>query len=146
MYNVIVVGTDGSDRATVAVRHAFALAKMAGGKIHAVQVVHPAVKTGFADTSGGQLEVDKMREYAERSGATLLADAERECVSIEIHNPAMEDVADALIRIAEDVGADLIVVGNRGMSGMSRFMLGSVPNKVSHHCPCNLLIVNTEAS
>ncbi len=65
-------------------------------------------------------------------------------MTVEVHNPAGEDVADALIRIAEDVGADLIVVGNRGMSGVSRFVLGSVPNKVSHHCPCSLLIVNTE--
>jgi len=146
MYNVIVVGTDGSDRASVAVRQAFALAKLTGATVHAVQVVHPATKAGFADSSGGQLEVDKMREHAEQSAARLLATAESEGISAEIHNPAMEDVADALIRVAEDVGADLIVVGNRGMSGVSRFVLGSVPNKVSHHSPCSLLIVNTEAS
>jgi nucleotide-binding universal stress UspA family protein len=146
MYNVIVVGTDGSDRASVAVRQAFGLAKLTGATVHAVQVVHPATKTGFADSSGGQLEVDKMREHAEQSAARLLAEAESEGISAEIHNPAMEDVADALIRVAEDVGADLIVVGNRGMSGVSRFVLGSVPNKVSHHSPCSLLIVNTEAS
>jgi nucleotide-binding universal stress UspA family protein len=45
--------------------------------------------------------------------------------------------------VAENVGADLVVVGNRGMSGVRRFVLGSVPNKVSHHSPCNLLIVDT---
>ncbi len=66
MFKVIVVGTDGSERASIAVGEALELAKAGGAKLHAVQVVHPAVKTGFADSSGGQLEIDKMREYAEQ--------------------------------------------------------------------------------
>jgi nucleotide-binding universal stress UspA family protein len=53
------------------------------------------------------------------------------------------DAADALIRVATDARADLIVVGNRGMAGARRFVLGSVPNTVSHHCPSSLLIVDT---
>jgi nucleotide-binding universal stress UspA family protein len=52
---------------------------------------------------------------------------------------------DALVGVANDVGADLLVVGNRGLSGARRFVLGSVPNKVSHYCPCNLLVVDTTA-
>jgi nucleotide-binding universal stress UspA family protein len=144
MYKVIVVGTDGSGRASVAVNHALELAKLSGAKLHAVQVVHPAIKTGFADSSGGQLEVDKLREQAERSAAQLAAEAESRGVSIEVHSRGGEDVADTLIKTAQEVDADLVVVGNRGMNGMSRFVLGSVPNKVSHHCPCSLLIVDTE--
>ncbi len=50
--------------------------------------------------------------------------------------------AQALITIAADQGADMIVVGNRGMSGARR-MLGSVPNRVSHHAHCGVLIVPT---
>ena len=146
MYKVIVVGTDGSERASVAVRHALALAKMSGATLHAVLVVHLAVQAGFADSDVGQLEVDRMRKHAEQSSAGVLAEAEQAGVSVQVHNPVGTDVANALIRVAEDVGADLIVVGNRGMSGMTRFVLGSVPNKVSHHSPCNLLIVNTEAA
>jgi nucleotide-binding universal stress UspA family protein len=145
MYKVIVVGTDGSDRAAVAVNHALGLAKLSGAKLHVIQVVHPAVKTGFSDSSGGQLELDKMREHVERTGAELLAQAKRQDVEAEVHARPGDDVADTLIKAAEDVGADLVVVGNRGMSGVTRFVLGSVPNKVSHHCPCNLLIVNTES-
>lgn len=146
MYKVIVVGTDGSERASVAVRHALALAKMSGATLHAVLVVHLAVQAGFADSDVGQLEVDRMRKHAEQSSVGVLAEAEQAGVSVQVHNPVGTDVANALIRVAEDVGADLIVVGNRGMSGMTRFVLGSVPNKVSHHSPCNLLIVNTEAA
>jgi nucleotide-binding universal stress UspA family protein len=53
------------------------------------------------------------------------------------------DAADAIIDVAEEVRSDLIVVGNRGMTGAKRFLLGSVPNKVSHHAPCSVLIVRT---
>ena len=45
--------------------------------------------------------------------------------------------------VAEEQGAELIVVGNKGMTGAKRFLLGSVPNKVSHHAPCSVLIVRT---
>ena len=53
------------------------------------------------------------------------------------------DPADALVSVATEVQADLLVVGNRGMSGLKRFVLGSVPNRIAHHAPCNLLIVHT---
>jgi nucleotide-binding universal stress UspA family protein len=54
-----------------------------------------------------------------------------------------DDPAEALIAVAEEQDADLLVVGSRGMSRASRFLLGSVPDKVSHHAPCSLLIVRT---
>jgi nucleotide-binding universal stress UspA family protein len=53
------------------------------------------------------------------------------------------DAADAILDVAEEQGTDLIVVGNKGMTGATRFLLGSVPNKVSHHAPCSVLIVRT---
>jgi nucleotide-binding universal stress UspA family protein len=144
MYKTIVVGTDGSDRAAVAVKEAFALAKMAGGKVHAVHAVHPAATTGFSDVPGAaQTTSASLRAHTDQVGTELLAEAERQGVSAEVHNPD-GDPADALISIAEAVDADLIVVGNRGMTGVKRFVLGSVPNKVSHQCPCSLLIVDTD--
>ena len=69
-YQVIVVGTDGSDRAAVAVREALAIAKMTGAKLHAVHVVHPVVKVGFTDTmEGAQFDVAEMRQEVEEIGA-----------------------------------------------------------------------------
>ena len=53
------------------------------------------------------------------------------------------DPADAILDVAEEQKADLIVVGNKGMSGAKRFLLGSVPNKVSHHAPCTVMIIRT---
>jgi nucleotide-binding universal stress UspA family protein len=63
-------------------------------------------------------------------------------LEVEIH--AREgDPADAILDVAEEEGADLIVVGNKGMTGAKRFLLGSVPNKVSHHAPCSVMIIRT---
>jgi nucleotide-binding universal stress UspA family protein len=53
------------------------------------------------------------------------------------------DAADAILDVAEEQGANLIVIGNKGMTGAKRFLLGSVPNRVSHHAPCSVLIVRT---
>ena len=53
------------------------------------------------------------------------------------------DAADMLVEAAEDTGADLIVVGSKGMTSATRFVLGNVPNKVSHHAPCSVLIIRT---
>ena len=53
------------------------------------------------------------------------------------------DPADAILDVAEERGSDLIVIGNKGMTGAKRFLLGSVPNKVSHHAPCSVLIIRT---
>jgi nucleotide-binding universal stress UspA family protein len=53
------------------------------------------------------------------------------------------DPADAILDVAEDRKADLIVVGKKGMTGAKRFLLGSVPNKVSHHASCSVLIIHT---
>lgn len=53
------------------------------------------------------------------------------------------DPADVILETAEDGQYDLIVVGNRGMTGAKRFLLGSVPSKISHHSPCDTLIIHT---
>jgi nucleotide-binding universal stress UspA family protein len=144
MYKAIVVGTDGSDRAAAAVNEAFALAKMTGAKVHAVHSVHSAAMTGFPDAPGAAEALrDSLRDHADEVRSALLAKAERQGVTVEMHNPE-RDPADAIISTAVAVDADLIVVGNRGMAGVKRFVLGSVPNKVSHQCPCSLLIVNTD--
>ncbi len=141
IYKTIVVGTDGSDRADRAVRQAIALAKATGANLNVVHVVHSAVSLGFSDTVSGQESVQASRDQVDRVAEAVVADAGREGVSVEVHHPT-GDPADAIIEVAEKSGADLIVLGNRGMSGVAR-VLGSIPNKVAHHSPCSLLIVDT---
>jgi nucleotide-binding universal stress UspA family protein len=145
VYKVILVGTDGSERAGVAVKEALAWAKVYGAILHAVNVVHPAANSEFADSLQTQVQVGDMRAEKERIKAQLLAEAEAVGVSVEIHTPS-GDPADAILGTAKAVSADLIVVGNRGMSGVKRFVLGSVPNKVAHQSDCSVLIVDTDAA
>jgi nucleotide-binding universal stress UspA family protein len=149
VFKVIVVGTDGSATARVAVEKASTLASLTGATLH---VVHAAQRRApgviaFA-ASGGVSELaaaDKNRAIAaetRRIFEEASTEAERLGVDVKLHAVA-GDPADALTGVADEVGADLLVVGNRGMSGARRFVLGSVPNTVSHHCPCSLLIVDT---
>ena len=145
-YRVIVVGTDGSDRGEAAVSEALGLAKAAGATLHAVHVVHPAVEAGRVSSNAWQQAIDGVRGEVDDVKAKLAAEAGQHGVSIEFHTPGGTDIADALLSTADQVGADLIVVGNRGMSGVSRFVLGSIPNKLAHRCRCSLLIANTDAA
>ena len=140
-YQVIVVGTDGSARAGVAVDKALELAELTGATVHAVNVMHTSA--AFEDPHSAQLVMDELRDHAEGIKEQVAEEARRSGVAVEFHSSVGEQ-AEALIELAEKLHADLVVVGNRGMSGMKRFVLGSVPNRVSHKCPCSVLIVNTE--
>jgi nucleotide-binding universal stress UspA family protein len=147
MYSTFVVGTDGSTTASEAVRHASELARAMGATLHVVHAFQAvsALATlgpdaGAAAASAGLAEAveTQARQILERAGAAARAEG----VTVETHLCA-GDPASALIDTADRLSADLIVIGNKGMSGVRRFVLGSVPNKISHHCPCSLLIVNT---
>ena len=147
MYSKIVVGTDGSATANAAVRHAAGLAKATGATLHIVHAFQPVpamaslgIDAGAAVLAAGSAEEAERqgREVLERSKSLASAEGATAEGHLEISDPAS-----ALLDTAERLEADLLVVGNKGMSGVKRFVLGSVPNKVSHHCPCSLLIVNT---
>jgi nucleotide-binding universal stress UspA family protein len=149
MFDVIVVGTDGSEPAGVAVHHATALAALMGGTLHVVCSYRPVSQGGVTLAASGGVatpDVEQVNQtaavQAEKVCEHTASEAARQGVSVGIHAVPGEP-ADVLVGVANDVGADLLVVGSRGMTGVRRFVLGSVPNKVSHHCPCSLLIVDT---
>lgn len=150
MYKSIVVGTDGSETAAVAVKQAIQLAKVLGSELHLVSAFQsvPAMAMIAPDvmaqlgTSSAKWESEIANE-AESQLKRIADDAKAEGVTAHVH--ALDgDPSEVLIGVAEKNNADLIVVGGRGMSGAGRFLLGSVPNKVSHHAPCNVLIVHTD--
>jgi nucleotide-binding universal stress UspA family protein len=120
---------------------ALELAQLTGAAVHAVNVMHTSA--AFEDPHSAQLVMDELRDHADGIREQVVETARRQGVTIEFHSSTGEP-AEALLELAEKLQADLIVVGNRGMSGMKRFLLGSVPNKISHHAPCSVLIVNTE--
>jgi nucleotide-binding universal stress UspA family protein len=146
MFETIVVGTDGSETATEAVRQATALARSlgAGARLHLVTAYRPleAMYVGPDVVPSGLAGLVDPRNDA-RSVVEEAADKVRaEGVEVDVYVwPG--DPASAIIDVATTAKADLIVVGSRGMSGAARFLLGSVPNKVSHHAPCNVMIVRT---
>jgi len=147
MYKTIVVGTDGSTTAGRAVAHAASLARATGATLHIVHAFQPVSPLAAIGPDGGaaamsvglaEMTETQARAILERSAAAT----DGEGIIVETHLSS-GDAASALLDTAEQLDADLVVVGNRGMSGARRFVLGSVPNKISHHCPCSLLIVNT---
>jgi nucleotide-binding universal stress UspA family protein len=146
MFRSIVVGTDGSDTATQAVRHAVDLALAVGAKLELVSAYEPVSQQRLSEE---RRQAPEDLQWAinprEDVDATLEAAAEvaREAgVAVDIY-PRQGDPADAILDVAEEREADLIIVGNKGMTGAKRFLLGSVPNKVSHHAPCSVLIIRT---
>jgi nucleotide-binding universal stress UspA family protein len=145
MFQRIVVGTDGSETAKVAVKHAAELAKSAGADLYLVMAASGVPEARLrSERQGAPDDVAHSINATEDAEAALkeIADALGDDIKVSTH-AKQGDPADALIDVAESNGADLIVVGNKGMTGAKRFFLGAVPNKVSHHAPCSVLIVRT---
>lgn len=146
MFTRIVVGTDGSETAAEAVRQAVDLAKLAGAQLGIVSAYEPVSKRRLEGEREGA-PADVQYEIGPREDVNLVLDAaaanaKKEGLEVQTH-PVEGDPAEAILSVAEETKADLIVVGNKGMTGARRFLLGSVPNNVSHHAPCSVIIVRT---
>jgi nucleotide-binding universal stress UspA family protein len=146
MIKSIVVGTDGSETAKVALHRAADLASQVDARVCIVSAFQPlsGVRGKGADSAGEEasswsvdpeLEVRSILDDA----IGVVRGAGAECETLARRG----DPAEALLSVAEERSADLIVVGNKGMTGTRRFLLGSVPDKISHHAPCSVLIVRT---
>jgi nucleotide-binding universal stress UspA family protein len=137
----IVVGTDGSKTASIAVERAGALAKLLGATVHLVCAFRPVSSKSWGVESG------QTYDDAHRDALAILEEAARDLrtagVSFDSH-AAHGDAAEMLLEVAEANHAQLIVVGNKGMAGARRYLLGSVPNKLSHHASCSVLIMHTK--
>lgn len=81
---------------------------------------------------------DEVQSVLDEAVAVVAQDG----LKVETHGLNV-DPAHAIVHVAKQVGADLVVVGNKGMQGAKRFLLGSVPNSVAHNAPCAVLIVKT---
>jgi nucleotide-binding universal stress UspA family protein len=139
MFDVILVGADDSLTARRAVEAACEICAMSKGTLHIVTAFEQLTMLGGADTHEFKVVIK------EADGRALLQTlsfiAQKHDVQPVLHS-AKGDAADVLIAKADEVGADLIVVGNRGMKGVRR-VLGSVPNSVAHGANCSVLIVDT---
>jgi len=146
----IVVGTDGSATAQQAVRQAADFAAAMGAEVHIVTAYRsPAslqAMSANAAAAGAAVDSYELSDSLAKDAQAMLAAAAKlvadRGVGVETHG-AGGDPADVILEVAESLEADLIVVGNKGMTGAKRFLLGSVPNKVAHHAACNVMIVHT---
>ena len=146
MFKSIVVGTDGSQTATSAVKQAVELAGSIKAKLELVSAYEPVSDQRLREErTEVPDDVSWMVNPREDVDATLREAAEwAKEAGVEVETYARQgDPADAILDVAEEKGSDLIIVGNKGMTGAKRFLLGSVPNKVSHHAPCSVLIIRT---
>jgi nucleotide-binding universal stress UspA family protein/nitrite reductase/ring-hydroxylating ferredoxin subunit len=129
-YKTIVMGTDGSPTATAAQRAAHVLAKRFRSRLVLVSAYTPPKMN---------------RQLAERALRYAQDAARRAGVETAVVLEEAEP-GDLILAVAERERADLVVVGNKGMGQASRFRLGSVPDRVAHGSPCDLLIVDTTRS
>jgi nucleotide-binding universal stress UspA family protein len=146
MFGSIVVGTDGSETAGEAVRQAMQLAGILGARVHVVSAYEPQGSARLREERE-QVPEDMQWMVAPREDVEAALSGAAESMretGVEVLTYARQgDPADAILDVAEEQKADLIVVGNKGMTGAKRFLLGSVPNKVSHHAPCTVMIIRT---
>jgi nucleotide-binding universal stress UspA family protein len=146
MFSRIVVGTDGSETAKQAVREATELAKKTGASLDIVSAYDPVPSSRLREERlEAPADIEHTVSPSEDVDATLAEAAQEvEAAGVPVRTFARQgEPADAILDVAEEEKADLIVVGNKGMTGAKRFLLGSVPNKVSHHAPTSVLIVRT---
>ena len=137
----ILLATDGSKEAELAARTAADIAKSTGSELHVVNV------------AGGQAYHTELREITEqlKQGAGQLLDEQVEMIKeaggtvAETHIRVVAEHRDrAIVELAEELGAGLIVMGSRGQGGVKRALLGSVSDSVVQHAHCPVLVVREE--
>ena len=136
--STIAVGTDGSATASKAVDMAADMARRFDARV----VLLSAYRESGTRSSDVDVELQwatnpaaRMREILDRTATKLEGEGIR-CAKLA----AEGDPARTLVALAEECGADLLVIGNKGMQ---RRILGSVPNTVAHSAPCSVLVVKT---
>lgn len=141
----IVVGTDGSPTATAAVRRAVELAVAEDASLHVVTAYRPKMaheERALPEAWRWKASPGEVAEQTARAAAETAAQAG---VEVECHSRP-GDPADVLVDVVDEVGADLLVIGNKGMRGAGRMVIPSIPNRVSHRAKCDILLVDTTAA
>lgn len=136
----VMVGTDRSKTADHAVRWAAEFADRYGAELFVVQVIlpqHPATtEFGAAEQTRAAAANDELTHFV------------KEIAGERGHSFAVidSDPASAILRAAEREAIDVLVVGNSGMAGRKQFLLGNVPNRISHNSRCTVVIANTQSA
>jgi len=145
-YSNVIVGTDGSATAETAVRHASELAKDHRARLVIVTAYEPHDDSLAKHTEGVPDDIrwtltDRVQAEEKAIQGREIANAAG--VKGVVAQALAGSPPDVLLEAAHDFGADVIVVGSKGLTGLPLIRLGSVASAVSHHAPCDVLIVHT---
>jgi nucleotide-binding universal stress UspA family protein len=147
MFKSILVGTDGSPTANFAVAEAVKLAQSLDAQLLLVSAYAPVSNVRQRNERHALPDDAQWMVGPREDVLGILEDAQavaqREGLAAVETFAREGEAADAILDVAEERKADLIIVGNKGMTGAKRFLLGSVPDKISHHAPCSVLIIRT---
>jgi nucleotide-binding universal stress UspA family protein len=144
MLDTIVVGAGAARTSSEVLRVATELARVGGLRVHVVSAYRPRPQSKVAVSAGaGESTVITSADGAtERILSEAASTIGSHGVEVQTHM-RKGDPAEAILQVAEEQEATLIIVGNRGMSGAGRLLLDDVPHKISHNAPCNVLLVRT---
>ena len=143
MFNRIVVAVDGSDHAEHALKIACDVARKYGSSltlVHAPEPVSDPMMAGYAVVPSQPIKeaIDKAaKEVMDKSEAVLKSENMTNYETATVHG----DPAAAVVKKAEEVGADLIIMGRRGLGAVSRLLIGSTTTKVAQLADCAVLTV-----
>jgi nucleotide-binding universal stress UspA family protein len=139
MFTKVIWATDGSEHADRAMPLAVQVAKTDGAELHVVHVAEKLVgpRVGGMDAL---VDEDEIKAKVERQAEAIAAEHDVK-TSIHVVVAVGNHVADRIAEIAQDAGADLIVVGTRGHGALGSFVLGGVTQRLLHVAPCPVLSV-----
>lgn len=143
MFQTILVGVDGSDTSRKAAHVAAELAAATGARLHIMTAIDEKVRENLGeDRYVGDVRLQSTPGDQAEAIARDVAGSLKGIVADIQTSPARGKPADAIVTVAQDIRADLIVVGNRRVQGIGR-ILGSVATDIAHHAPCDVYIVKT---
>lgn len=144
MFKNILLATDGSPASETAAQLAVDLARTNGARLTALYVVDPYPYLGVGETNpmGFQAYMSAAYEHAAQAHRKVASMCAEGGEPVEIHLRRAEDMhaSDGILQAAKEEGADLIVVGSHGRTGLSRLMLGSIAAKVVSQSPVPVLV------
>ncbi len=145
MFRTVVAGTDGSARADRAVQEAIDLCKSQGARLHLVAAFGDTERHWESIQTSREVATVDLRTVAESVLAREARKAEEQGVAAVDWAAREGTAAEAILDAAASESADVIVIGNKGLTGKKRFLLGGVPEKISRHAKCSVMIVNTDS-
>ena len=141
-YRKILIATDGSDAAKKAIQKGIEIAKLSGAVVYAVYVIVPA---GYSSRDFGWEKSLREFLHAEGEKATAFVEEAGRTAGVRVESVLLEgNAADRILEFAEQEGIDLIVMGTLGKSGLERFLLGSIAEKVVRHSKLPVMVVKSE--